>query len=182
MNGRRVVSDDEVIRAACHFFLRHGTIDMDGLAAAMCISRATLYRVTHGRDRLLSDVLWRLGDRMLGEARRRRTRSGVDGAIEVTHLFAEQLLASEPFRRFLAAEPDAASRILLTHTGRLTERVVVTQQEIFHEVGLDAASADTAYLYVRIIESALYAELVAGRSADLGVAEQAARTLLLAAC
>jgi hypothetical protein len=181
VNGRRVVSDDEVTRAGCHFFLRHGTVDMDGLAATMCISRATLYRVTGGRDRLLGDVLWRLGDKMLAEARRRRTRSGVDGAIEITHRFAEELLASEPFRRFLTAEPDAAARILLTHAGGLTGRVVTTQQEIFKEVGLDRADAETAYLYVRIIESALYAELVAGRQADLRVAERAARTLL-AAC
>ncbi|WP_232050079.1 QsdR family transcriptional regulator [Actinoplanes sp. OR16] len=178
MNGRRVVSDDEVTRAGCFFFLRHGTVDMDGLAAAMCISRATLYRVTHGRDRLLGEVLWRLADRMLAEARRRRTQHGVDGAIEVTHRFAEELQASEPFRRFLAAEPDAAARILLTHAGGVTERVVVTQLEIFKEVGLDRAGADVAYLYVRIIESALYAELVAGRPADLALAERAVRTLL----
>ncbi|MEU4689527.1 QsdR family transcriptional regulator [Actinoplanes sp. NPDC023714] len=178
MTGRRVVSDDEVTRAGCHFFLRHGTVDMDGLAAAMCISRATLYRVTHGRDRLLGDVLWRLADRMLAEARRRRTRAGVDGVVEVTHRFAEELLASEPFRRFLTAEPDAAARILLTHAGGLTERVVVTQQEIFREAGLDRAGPDVAYLYVRIIESALYAELVAGRPADLALAERAVRTLL----
>ncbi|MEV6304354.1 QsdR family transcriptional regulator [Actinoplanes sp. NPDC051861] len=175
----RVVSDDEATRAACSFFLRHGTVDMNRLAAAMCVSRATLYRVTHGRDRLLGNVLWRLADRMLAEARRHRTRDGVDGAIEVTHRFTAQLLAAEPFRRFLTSEPEAAARILLTHAGGLTERVVTAQEEIFKEVGLDSAGPDLAYLYVRIIESALYAELVAGRSTDLGLAHRAARALLL---
>ncbi|MBG0562479.1 QsdR family transcriptional regulator [Actinoplanes aureus] len=182
VNGRRVVSDDEVTRAGCHFFLRHGTVDMDRLAATMCVSRATLYRVTHGRDRLLGEVLWRLADRTLADARRRRTRTGVDGALEITHRFTGRLLAAEPFRRFIAAEPEAAARVLLTYAGGLTDRMVTAQQEIFTEVGLDGASADLAYLYVRIIESALYAELVAGRPADLGVAQRAARTLLLAAC
>lgn len=182
VNGRRVVSDDEVARAGCHFFLRHGTVDMDRLAAAMCISRATLYRVTHGRDRLLGEVLWRLAERMLAEARRSRTRSGVDGAVEITYRFTGRLLAAEPFRRFIAAEPEAAARILLTSAGGLTERIVAAQQEIFTEVGLDSAGPDLAYLYVRIIESALYGELVAGRPADLNLAHRAARTLLLAAC
>ncbi|MFC7531580.1 QsdR family transcriptional regulator [Actinoplanes sp. GCM10030250] len=181
MNGRRVVSDDEVTRAGCRFFLRYGTVDMDRLAAVMCISRATLYRVSHGRDRLLGEVLWRLAERMLSDARRRRTRSGVDGALEITHRFTRGLLASEPFLRFIAAEPEAAARVLLTSAGGLTGRVVVAQQEIFEELGLAGAGADLAYLYVRIIESALYAELVAGRPADLGVAQRAARTLLLAA-
>ncbi|WP_433832621.1 QsdR family transcriptional regulator [Actinoplanes sp. CA-015351] len=182
MTGQRVVSDDEVTRAGCHFFLRHGTITMEDLAAAMCVSRATLYRVTHGRDRLLGDVLWRLAERMLAEAVRRRTCDGVDGALEVTQRFTGWLRADESFRRFLATEPDVAARILLTYAGGVTGRVVTAQQEIFKEVGLDNASADLAYLYVRIIESALYSELVGGHRADLGVAERAARTLLLTGC
>ncbi len=175
-----MVSDDEVARAGCHFFLRYGTVDMERLAAVMCVSRATLYRVTHGRDRLLGEVLWRLAERMLTEARRQRTQSGVDGAIEVTRRFTGQLLAAEPFRRFLATEPEAAARVLLTSAGGLTERIVAAQREIFAEVGLGDAGADVAYLYVRIIESALYSELVAGCRTDLAVAHRAARTLLLA--
>jgi len=180
MSVRRVVSDDEVVRAGCHFFLRHGTIDMDRLAAEMCVSRATMYRVTGGRDRLLGEVLWRLAERMLSDARRRRTRSGVDGALEVTGRYTVALQSAEPFRRFLTGEPEAAARILLTSAGGLTERVVAAQQEIFEEVGLAGASADLAYLYVRIIESALYGELVAGHSADLDMAQRAARALLTA--
>ena len=178
MSVRRVVSDDEVARAGCHFFLRHGTIDMDRLAAEMSVSRATMYRVTGGRDRLLGEVLWRLAEHMLTDARRRRTRSGVDGTIEVTRRFTAALLSAEPFRRFLTGEPEAAARILLTSAGGLTERVVAAQQEIFKEVGLADAKPDLAYLYVRIIESALYGELVAGYSADLDMAQRAARALL----
>ena len=179
MSGRRVVSAEEVARAGCHFFLRHGTVDMDRLAAVMCVSRATLYRVTHGRDRLLGEVLWRLAERLLADARRRRRHSGVDGAVEITRRFTGRLLTAEPFRRFLAAEPEAAARILLTSAGGLTERIVTAQHEIFQEVGLAGAGPDLAYLYVRVIESALYAELVAGRPADLVLAQRAARTLLL---
>ncbi|GAA4954597.1 QsdR family transcriptional regulator [Actinoplanes utahensis] len=180
MSVRRVVSDDEVARAGCRFFLRHGTVDMERLAAEMCVSRATMYRVTGGRDRLLGEVLWRLAEQTLADARRQRTRAGVDGAIEVTHRFTAALLSAEPFRRFLAGEPEAAARILLTSAGGLTERVVAAQHEIFQEVGLTDAGPDLAYLYVRIIESALYGELVAGHPADLDMAQRAARALLTA--
>ena len=173
-----MVSEEEVTRAACRFFLRHATVDMNRLATAMSISRATLYRVTHSRDRLLGDVLWRLAERTLADARRARTRTGVDGVLEVTRAFTRRLLAAEPFRRFLDAEPDVAARVLLTTAGGVTERITAAQQEIFREARLPAAGTDLAYLYVRIIESALYAELVAGRSADLDLAERAARSLL----
>jgi hypothetical protein len=178
MDPRRVVSDDEVTRAGCRFFLRHGTVDMTGLAEQMCVSRATLYRITHSRDRLIGDVLWRMADRMLTEARRDRTGSGPEGVLEVTRRFTGGLLASEPFRRFRTEEPEVAARVLLTSAGGITERVVATQQEIFRDAGLPATATELAYLYVRIIESALYGELVAGRRADLSLAERAAKEIL----
>ena len=174
-----MVSEEEVTRAACRFFLRHGTVDMNRLAATICVSRATLYRVTHGRDRLLGEVLWRLADRNLTDARRARTHTGVDGVLEVTRRFTGRLLASEPFRRFLATEPEVAARVLLTAAGGVTARMIATQQEIFREARVQAGT-DLAYLYVRIIESAIYAELLAGRHGDLGLAERAARSLLSA--
>ncbi|MFC3737210.1 QsdR family transcriptional regulator [Paractinoplanes deccanensis] len=178
MESRRVVSDDEVTRAGCRFFLRHGTVDMNGLAEEMCVSRATLYRITHSRDRLLGDVLWRLAERMLAEARRECTATGTDGVLEVTRRFTGRLMAAEPFRRFLTAEPEVAARVLLTSAGGVTERIVAAQHEIFRAAGLPEPTDELAYLYVRIIESALYGELVAGRHADLALAERAAREIL----
>ncbi|WP_097326201.1 QsdR family transcriptional regulator [Paractinoplanes atraurantiacus] len=178
MESRRVVSDDEVTRAGCRFFLAHGTVEMSRLAEDMCVSRATLYRITHSRDRLLGDVLWRLAERMLADARRECTATGAEGVLEVTRRFTERLLAAEPFRRFLTAEPEVAARVLMTGAGRVTERVVAAQHEIFREAGLPEATDDLAYLYVRIIESALYGELVDGRNADLALAERVLKEIL----
>ena len=48
---RRVVSESDVVRGGCRYFLRHGTLEMDALAGSLAISRATLYRVVHSRDR-----------------------------------------------------------------------------------------------------------------------------------
>lgn len=47
--ARRVVTREQVVRGGCRYFLRHGTVDMDQLASALSISRATLYRVVQPR-------------------------------------------------------------------------------------------------------------------------------------
>lgn len=160
---------------------------MDALAASLCISRATLYRVVHGRDRLLGDVLWRLSERELAMARRERTDAGVEGVLQVTRRFCARLLAAEPFRAFLLMEPDTAARVLFTPAGDVHLRVVAVQKEILTEAARAgnmwlADDLDRlAYLYVRIFESMLYAKMLTGRELDLVLAERAAAALLQAA-
>ena len=184
---RRVVSERDVVRGGCRFFLQHGTLEMDALAASLAISRATLYRVVHSRDRLLGDVLWELGEQVLNRAREQRTATGVDGVIEVTHRFCVSLLRSEPFRDFLRAEPKTANRVLFTPAGGVHARAVAAQKEILLEAArrgelrLAADPDHLAYLYVRIIESTLYAELLNGQQPDLPLAERTIRSLLHAA-
>jgi hypothetical protein len=182
--ARRVVSREQVVLAGCHYFLRHATLDMDDLAVQMSISRATLYRVVHGRDRLLADVLWRLAENALRRARKERTEYGVEGVLEVGRRFSAHLLDSKPFRTFLMSEPDAAARVLLTATGGVHHRAVQAQKEIFLEAtppGLLWLTGDLdslAYLLVRIFESTFYADLLASRQPDGELAERAIRAVL----
>lgn len=179
---RRVVSHDMVVRGGSAYLLEHGTLDMADLANTLAVSRATLYRVVGSRDRLLGDVLWRLGGRTLDAARRARTYRGVDGIIEVTRRFADSMLTAEAFHRFVIDEPDTAARVLFTPAGRVHERFVVAQKEIFLEAGLDGWSPTEldhlAYLYIRMVESTLHAELLNGRRPDFDLAERVLRALL----
>jgi len=160
---------------------------MDRLAASLNISRATLYRVVQSRDQLLGDVLWRMAERELAAARRERTLPGVEGVLEISRRFCARLGAARPFRAFLLAEPNTASRVLLTPAGGVQRRVVAVQKEILLEA---ARSGDAwlatdldrlAYLYVRIFESMLYAEMLTGHLLDPDLAERAAASLLMAA-
>lgn len=88
-----------------------------------------------------------------------------------------RLNSAAPFRRFLRREPDTAARVLLHDVHR---RAVAAQRDILEGVKrwppgeLDQA----AYLYVRLVESVLYAELLGGAPLDLRLAERAARSLL----
>ncbi|MFC8594157.1 QsdR family transcriptional regulator [Streptomyces atroolivaceus] len=180
--SRRVVTRGHVVHRACRFFLRHGTVDMGALAQDLAVSRATLYRVVGSRDALMADVLWDLAEHLLDRARRRRTRAGVDGVLEITRYFVTALRASAPFEAFLRAEPETARRLLTG--GCVHRRAVLAQRSILLEAeerdrlwsgsGID----DLAYLYVRVVESALYAELLSSRRPDFALAERTARALL----
>jgi hypothetical protein len=179
-----VISERDVVSGGCRYFLRHGTLEMDALAGSLAISRATLYRVVHSRDRLLGDVLWQLGEAMLTRARAARTASGVDGVVEVTHRFCRCLLRSGPFRQFLRTEPKTAARVLFTPTGGVRARAVAALREFLSELArrgeltLPDVLDHLTYLYVRVIESTLYAELLTGRQPDLALAERTIRSLL----
>jgi hypothetical protein len=183
---RRVISRDQVIVGGCRIFITQGTVDMDQLAISLAISRATLYRVVHSRDELLGEVLWRLADQQLAQARLARRRTGVDGVLDVTRGFSRRLLASRAFRRFLANEPDTATRILFSARG-VHGRAVEATKRLF----LEAAPPDPdgrpwlrgdldklAYLYVRLFESMYYSELLHGSRPDLDLVEHTARALL----
>jgi AcrR family transcriptional regulator len=184
MTNRRVIEHAAVVRGGIHHFLRRSTLDMDALAAELAISRATLYRVAQSRDALLAEIFWALSRLMLDAARKARTRTGVDGVIEISRHFGEQLLGAGSMRQFLAEDREAAARVLFTPAGPVHEGVVAAQLEIFAEAGLteqlgpDADLEYLAFLYVRIVGSALYAGFFTGRPADFAVAERALRALL----
>ena len=184
MRRRRVIEYDEVVAGGARHFIRHATVDMDVLARELAVSRATLYRVVDGRDRLLGDVLWSLGNRILDEARTAVVRRDVRGILEVSRRYYETVARDDAFRRFLAEEPQTALRVLFT--GGVHQRYVRAQREIFEEAVERGEAAlagdldDLAYLYIRIYESMLYADVLIGRPPDIGPAERAARALLLA--
>jgi AcrR family transcriptional regulator len=180
----RVLSYDEVVRGARRQFLRTATINMDALAEELAIGRATLYRLVPGRDRLLGDVLWSLAAPLLATLARTTPGEGVDRIIAISLRFYEALSDAGPFREFLANEPETALRVLCTPAGGVHERTVRAQQDIFRMVAEAGALRlpddldGLAYLYVRLIESLLYADLISGRTPDRALVERAARAAL----
>ena len=182
MESRRVISRDAVVHGAMRQFATAGSIDMQSLAGELAISRATLYRVAGSRDALLGETLWVLGRRLLHRARAERILRGADGVIEVSRIFADRLSAASPMRVFISTEPETAARVLFTPSGAVHRRIVVAQRDVFVEAGLAAADLSArAFLYVRIMESVLYSDLINGRPVDFRTAEGALRALLAAA-
>jgi AcrR family transcriptional regulator len=180
----RVITYEAIVAGARRQFLREGTIDMSELAHELAVSRASLYRAVDGRDRLLGDVLWSLAEQTYEHARRSVSARGVDAILEISRRFTKAVTMSPPFRRFLEQEPQTALRVLLTPAGGVHARAVALHREIFAEAfeGDDdelLRDLDTlAYLYVRLRESILYADIMSGRQPDPDVAERAVRALL----
>jgi AcrR family transcriptional regulator len=183
-----VISVEQVISAGCRYFLQHGSVDMDEVALALAVSRATLYRVINSRDRLLGEVLWQLAERSLDRARARRTRTGIEGVLDVVGRFSDEILDSRPLRHFIATEPEAATRAFFTPAGGgLHRRSVKAVKELFDEAAPPGPwivddRDNIAYLLVRIVESLCFAELLAGTPPDRDLAERTIRALLVQAC
>ena len=182
--SRRVVSRDQVIERARQHFLDHATIDMDLLAHELSVSRATLYRVAHSRDQLLGDVLWSFADHLFDIVRKERDLTGVEGVLQVTRLFNRRLARADRLRRFLAAEPHCAARVLFTPAGNVLRRHVVVQRAIFSEAAPAAGPWLTgdldhlAYLYACTIATGFYADILAGLKPDIEQTERVTRALL----
>lgn len=181
---RRVITYDEVIAAGTRRFDETGTIDLQELARDLAVSRATLYRVIDGRDRVLGDVVWWFGQRHFAHAREDVGGSGIDRAVGVFRCFGETILAQQSFRTFLAEEPEVASRVLFTPAGGVHERFVEAGVELLREVAdAEALPFDvdtTAYLVTRVYESMWYADLISHREPDLDVADRVAAAVLAA--
>lgn len=184
MSSGRVISYEQVLCAAERLFHRTGRLDMDELAAASAVSRATLYRVAGNRDRVLGDVLWRQGSRSLHRVAADATGTGVDRLVGIAERFNASLLAYAPLRTFVRADPETAFRVLLMAGAGVHSRFValwrdlLEQAEAAGELRLPLPLDDAAYVFVRIGESMLYSDLLGDREPDVALAAQAQRALL----
>lgn len=204
-----MITFDQAVDAGCRYFTRHATVDLAEVASALAVSRATLYRVVSSRDTLLAEALRRLLQRTVELATARRTSDGIDGVLEVVGGFTRQLLASRPLRRFVAAEPQTATRLLTSPDGVVSRLAVDAAVRLFEDAGLVARRGGTvpaarrrarksasdgaaapllvaepdrvAFLLVRIVASLCFAE-VAGTVPDPDLAEQTIRAMLVRAC
>lgn len=187
-SGRRVIDYPRALAAARRRFLATGQLPMESLAEDLRVSRATLYRVVGSRDRLFGDVLWQLGGRTLARATRDAGAAGLVGVgrlLYISRQFHEQVAGFAPMQRFLREEPADAVRILFASTARVHERAVQAWAGLFRQAlvsgeleRLPYGVDETAYLFVRIGESILYGNLLAGIVPDHRLSEQLRRSIL----
>lgn len=185
---RRVIDYPLALTAARRRFVASGQLPMDTLARDLRVSRATLYRVVGSRDRLLGDVLWQLARRTLDAAVRdadAAALTGVDRLLGISTRFNDEVAAFRPMQRFLREEPGDAVRILFGSTARVHGRAVRAWARMFRQAlesgeleGLPFDVDETAYVFVRIGESILYGNMLAGIVPDTRLGEHLRRTIL----
>jgi AcrR family transcriptional regulator len=177
--------EKEIFDAALHTFLEQRRLDMRSLAEELGIGRATLYRRTGSRDKLLGQVLWYLTRRNLARAARKAT--GLVGVERIMSVISHFLFDAhgQPFlRHFLSAEPEAALRILTSKRGIVQAGVVahltrLVEQEMEARQFTPSLEPHTlAYVIVRIGEGFLYADVIADDEPDVDLALTVIRQLL----
>lgn len=186
MSSGRVLDVEPAVAAATALFGATSTLDMDELARRLAVSRATLYRVVGGRDRLLGEVLARAGVRITDSAWRRAPGRGAARLLEAAAGFNAALLGNEPLRGFLDRDPATAFRVLFMPDAGVHRRMVERWTHLFRHVRADGfthvlTDEELAYVFVRLGESILYADLLSGREPDLELAAKVQRAVLLGA-
>jgi AcrR family transcriptional regulator len=165
---RTVVPPEAVLRTAQRVFLATGSLEMRALARELGIGRATLYRWTGSRDELLSDVLLALAlANLRGVERDVDTPAGALRVCEVHDLHLRRVSGNPSFRRFLRAEPDVASRLLLDVNGKVHRGVTRALADFLRRQEEESTwraplGVDTfAHVVSRMSETYIYADLIA---------------------
>ena len=180
----RVIEYSQVLAVAERLFHRDAALDMEALATDLAVSRATLYRVAHSRDRLLGDVLWRQGSRAMQRVLATTPGTGAERLVEVAQRFNAGLVAYEPLRRLLHDDPVTAFRVLFMPEARVHLRFVEMWRDLFveaqarDELSLPFDADEVAFVFVRIGESMLYADLLSGLEPNVALAARVQRALL----
>jgi AcrR family transcriptional regulator len=160
-------------------------LDMRGLAAELGVGRATLYRWVGSRDALLGELFWWLARRSHARALDASAgQIGRDRILGFLQVFLDSARRDPALRRFLAEEPEVALRVLTSRAARVQSGSIALMEALLAaETGggrlHPAVERSTlAYVIVRICESFLYADVIAGREVDLDQARTVVGHLL----
>lgn len=172
-------------RAARRTFLESKRLEMQDLAAELGVSRATLFRWVGGKEQLLAEVIWSIArptfEQAMADAGRKR---GPQRIAAVLSDFASAAILSEPFMTFVQNEPERALRLLTTQSSnfqaRLLEQIKLLVEEEIEAGRVDPPLPlhDLAYLILRITETFVYSDSIAGVTPDPAKVRQAIRALL----
>jgi len=175
-----------IFTAALRVILDCSRLDMRSLAVQLGIGRATLYRKVGSRDRLLGEVLWFMTRHEIAQALRQG--SGLTGAERIVSLvgaFMHGAHGRAALRRLLDSEPEIALRILTSKHGPVQRgmigvvRRLLDQEEAIGSLRLNIDPDTLAYVIVRIGETFLYGDVIAGHPVDIDQATEVVARLLV---
>jgi AcrR family transcriptional regulator len=161
-------SRDRALEAARRTFLRGARVEMQALADELGVSRVTLHRWVGNRDLLLGEVMWSLAEPALAAARAATRATGAAGIAEVAGRYLQGAHEAPWLRAFLEREGEIALRILTTDRSVMQRRTVEATRALLEpEVAAGRITPtmdldDLAYTIVRIGESFLYTDVIAG--------------------
>ncbi len=158
---------------------------MQDLAAELGVSRATLFRWVGGKEPLLAEIIWSIALPTFEQAV--RDARGVRGPQRIAAVlsgFAAASIRSAPFMEFVQREPERALRLLTTRAGSFQARLLGLVEPLLQEE-IEAGRLvpplplhDLAYLVLRITETFVYSDVIAGVTPDPATVRTAIGALL----
>jgi AcrR family transcriptional regulator len=176
-----------IVAAAARWIQDGRRLDMQGLADELGISRVTLFRRIGGREALLGKALWMLTQRTLETAAARWEAERPEGELHTpgTGRYLNEIVSqSTGLHRLLEDEPALTIRVLTDPHGQVQTGVVAFIEELLRrdvaEFGLVTIIEPDALALalVRLGESFLYADVLAGRKPDVETVGRLQRALI----
>jgi AcrR family transcriptional regulator len=176
----------DALRVARSKWLAGERLEMGALASELGVSRATLYSWVGSRERLIGEVIWSFAEEGLRQATGAARGEGAEYVIDVVERFAKLNASFEPLRRFIEQDPELALRILTSKKGPVQKRMIGAARDLMAEqvaagkLTLPLDIDTLAYLLIRVNESFIYSDVIAGSDPDVDKAVAAVRLLLRA--
>lgn len=179
------VAPSDLFRLARRRFLRGEDLDIQGLSAELGISRATAYRWAGNADTLVARVIASLIEDTFRLVQREARGRGYARLVDMHRRGLEYMSTSKPYRSWIAREdPETVLRIVASKHFPVQATTIRLWAEILQgeaERGTIVLPLDAhtlAYATVRLGESFLYADMIAGTEPDIDSAVEIFKQLV----
>lgn len=184
LDDRPTRAPSDLLARARRRFLRGEKLDISSLAEELGISRATAYRWAGNVGELTDFVIGSLAAETFKLAFEQAKGDGAERLIDA-YRRGMRLMAQGPYREWLRSEdPDTALRIVASKFGRAQGTSIRLWEGVLEEemrcgrLDLPVDAHTMAYAIVRLSESFLYADLIAGEEPDVDKAVEILKLLL----
>lgn len=165
-------------------FLACERVRLEELAAELGISRATAYRWFPNAEQLVGQVVVGLVDDTFARSLREASGRGAERILHATARGMRYVATSTAYHAFIARDPQRALRIVASKEGPVQARTIAHHEALLRQeieegnLTLPVDPHTMAYALVRVAESFLYADIIAGEEPDLDKAVEILRLML----
>jgi AcrR family transcriptional regulator len=166
-------SAEDLLALARRRFLRGERFGVEELAAELGVSRATAYRWAGNAEQLAGTMIASLAEDTFRRALREVRGRGAARVVAVMARGMRYVATSEAYRAFVERDPQKALRLVASKDGPVQQRTIALHEELLQEevrrgaLQLPVDAHTMAYALVRVVESFLYADAIAGERPDL---------------
>ena len=184
LEERTAPTPHDMLSRARRRFMRREKLDINSLAAELGISRATAYRWAGNVEELTGVVIASLAADTFRRALNEAEGTGADRLVDMFRR-GTTYMSGGPYRDWVRREdPETVLRMVASRFGPVQGTTIRLWEELLDEelrcgrLDLPVDSHTMAYTIVRLGESFLYADLIAGEEPDIEACVEIVKLLL----